>query len=181
MSILAHPRAPEAAALVAPVVAVALFRLLSPSAAPASALAREPAPSVNPAALAASVPAASKAAAEFARASLAQPLGASPFLLPYASTTIETEPEPDESEPAQPAPVAPVFVVDASHFILTSVMTSNSGAVVVLNGRLYRLHDSPGTGWKITNINPTKRTATLTHESGESRTLSLTTPIAPQR
>ncbi len=181
MNILSHPRAPEAAALAAPLLLVALFRLLSPSSAPAAALAQEPAPSINPAALADAVHPKAKAAAAFARETLLQPLGKSPFTTVSAATpTPQTAPAEEETPLASYEPSEAAFAIEPPQLALTSIVASSTGAVVVLNGRLYRLHDSPTPEWAITHIDTARRTVTLTHDSGQARTLALHVPLTPQ-
>ncbi len=176
MSILDKCRSPRLAAMLAPILLLAILRLATPAEAPASEFNPESGASLNPAKLAETLHPRALAAGAYARLALQQPLGPSPFAMPASATATA----PESSAP-EAAPIPEFIDPQPSLFALTSVMASNAGAVIVLNGRLFRLNDTPAPGWTITHIDPAARTATLDHEAGRRLTLTLTKPMATPR
>lgn len=57
--------------------------------------------------------------------------------------------------------------------VLSSVMKVPGGAVAVIQSKLYRVGDKVTPEWTVTAIDDRARTAELTHESGDRRTLSI--------
>lgn len=168
-------RSPRLAATAAPLFLLAVLRLATPTSAPAAEFDLGSGASLNPAVLAEDIHPRALAAAEHAARLLALPVGPSPFMIPVSDQPAGA------GEPAFGAVELEPAHTPSAMFALSSVMTSSSGAVIVLNGRLFGLHDSPAPGWTVTHIDPAARTATLTHESGRTQPLTLTRPMATPR
>lgn len=179
MTLLRKLRSPRTAALLAPLFLLAVLRLATPTHAPAAEPAIESGASLNPETLAEMLHPKSLKAAAHARVVLSGPLGPSPFVLPPEPSSA-ADSTTTASEPASVA-IAPTLDAPPVMFALTSVVTSSTGAVIVLNGRLFRLDDSPAPGWVVSHIDPAARTAVLTHQTGRTQALTLTVPMHTPR
>jgi hypothetical protein len=167
-----------AGALIAPIVIVQGVRMLfgsGPSDAHAAVTTVEPVPAVAPAPTEVDprrtlTPAQKAAAAELAEHRTRITVFTSPFnhLAPKA-TVIQNDQivahTPDNAKPV-------VIPAEIQNLSLGSTMRNSNGAFAVIAGRVRSVGDEVVPGWKITEIDPTERSVTLTSNEGVTVTLT---------
>ncbi|MDX2115860.1 MAG: hypothetical protein SFZ24_09630 [Planctomycetota bacterium] len=172
-----------AAALAGPPIVVLLLRA-SLTIGPSPATAALPAPAAPPALQAATEPALTpeqKAALGWIAEQSADVVTRSPMNHPPA---IAAE-QPAEQAPAEPA-ARPAPAGQPPRFVATTIMAGPRGGVAVINGRVYRVGESPAPGWRVESIDAGSSTVELTGPDGQTATCTpqprrspLTRPASP--
>ncbi len=88
---------------------------------------------------------------------------------------IETAPP----TPDMPPPIEGPETVVPPNATLTSVMAAGEHSIAVIDGKVRRVGESVAPGWKISAIDRNAGTATLTHTTGTTHTLTLRSRQGP--
>jgi len=81
---------------------------------------------------------------------------------------VENAPAPTQVAPAKPRTITPPQIS------MSSIIRAADGqAIAFLNGKMHRVGDSVGNGWKITAIDPKGRRVTIDHDEAEAVEISL--------
>lgn len=87
--------------------------------------------------------------------------------------------EPISRGPAlAPAPVAPARPEHSPKLALTGIMAGEAHQLASINGKIVSVGDEAAPGWKVTAIDATVRTVTVTNDAGRSVTLTPPNPRA---
>jgi len=87
---------------------------------------------------------------------------ASAFNHPLAPKAADTV---DQDQPAPPVAASPREVVPA--FSVSAIMSSNSGGMATVNGKVYRIGDEPAPGWRIRAIDHHRKMVELVGPSNQ--------------
>ena len=164
---MSRTKAIHLAALLAPLCAVALARLVLQAGPAAAGAARgEVSPVTDVAGSAAATPTGEQAAAlAWMQTQTLDSSTPSPMARP---PKVDPQPEPAAPPPARAHPTAGLVV--------SVIIGDGESGVAKINGRLYQIGDEVVSGWFITDLRPRQQEVELADTSGEVVTLSRSRP-----